>query len=537
MTIENYYNLIFPELKREYRKNIASFETNRFSSVYLSNIGLIVTLFKQNFSDVEFLTNNNYLDLRETFGKHRLNLLHIASITNCSFLTKYILTHNKELNQPDNKNWLPIHHAALLENMDIIALISSIFSNSLKNDLNLTFENILEMIQKIPDDNDEIIPLNFQDSVGKITKLTRKEFFRLTGSHFSEKIMTTKTFLFNEWENEEHNIPDNLIALNDKAQGHKDLPDLKSLYIKKISRELGVGLYTDTAINKGDYIGKYTGVLYRGFPKNNYQLENVDAYEIKNGLALVNDGFPSIVDCPLLIGNLSSCIFLAGENIKAHTQLLWNYGLHNAKLGPYKEFAKEETRLFFKNNSIKDLYFFYHNYRQLPIEEQIYNIDSELIIRRFFYLLDTPPVLFNLVYEGIINEKDAGGCQILLKGGNKYKEYNLSSLSEVPIIALECRKVQGILSNHSQLLAKKYNDFFLTSNENYGIHITLKKAKMANHLIERWIKNSSTFSEEEMKEKLNKIFKSSSNELFWHKFLQNYFNTFSECEDTSHEIT
>ena len=112
--------------------------------------------------------------------------------------------------------------------------------------------------------------------------------------------------------------------------------------IKWIDERRGYGLYTDRAINKGEFVGEYIGLLLlrrifsqiegdycMRYPKLSHTLSyyTIDAEKMGNEIRFINhDYVPNLQACTALENGIGHCVFTALRDIDAGEQLTYDYG-------------------------------------------------------------------------------------------------------------------------------------------------------------------------------------------------------------------
>lgn len=120
------------------------------------------------------------------------------------------------------------------------------------------------------------------------------------------------------------------------------------LYVKKTDNNIGYGLFADKSLIKGDLVGQYTGIVQEASSYDNSdedisagtefaldypdEIPGLPLLEINAGTAgsilrFINHSFqPNLRVEHAVIGNEWVIFFVADMNIKAYTQLFFDYG-------------------------------------------------------------------------------------------------------------------------------------------------------------------------------------------------------------------
>jgi Ankyrin repeats (3 copies)/SET domain len=343
----------------------------------------------------------------EKFTPYHLTLLHISVIMGMYDATKGLLKSGADPNQPDKKNWTPLHHAALWHHKRLIALLLKHGSDEhRKNNCQATYYDILSFTQAPPYHPEETIPLLIEKK-GGLKLATQREFKEKTGAQYIGETFYEQKKYLDGWINEcfqYKSFPFQEDFIHAYESFKKPAFSIKAVTSDdKHSLSPGFGLFAEEDIAQGTILGEYHGkVLVKVKRGSVYALgDNKDGAKYRNEMAMINDGFPNCVLLPLTCvkGQPNRELFIASEAIKKGEQILWNYGEHYVKIIPRMECRYKDICTFvdsFDSCHLKKLLFRLRSNLKVTLDEFY-------LIEKYRYIVSTPSILYQLIVSGRIS--------------------------------------------------------------------------------------------------------------------------------------
>lgn len=433
--------------------------------------------------------------LNQSVTKRKLTPLHVAAIADFFEAAEKLLEAGASPNVPDIQGWTPLHHAALLGHKQMVELlIAKGAHRNAKNLMGGTYQDILNLTQSTAQIPNDPIPLIW-DAEQRL--LTQSEFQRKTGAVFIEENRLPANQIWDVWNAPFKALKDDFPFTAGIAQQfekfagniHVLKPVAQDADGKKLTKSPGLGLFAKREFAGEEIIGEYQG-LFR--PENDlfnpYMLDRmeggkVDSEKFRNEIPHINDGFINVIMVPIYRarGLPSRYLFVAAEPIAAGSQFCWNYGFQRFKVvTPYLELRPCEVRKFIKSHSIRDL----GRLLDLSLSTGQMNFAEYVIAEKFRYILDTPSVLFSIIFDGILNEVDARMVQRM--AWNRITELNPGapgSLQNIADTALECRKTGQRLKGKFPNTASAYIEYFASLNERVKISLGILLAAKINEAV------------------------------------------------------
>jgi hypothetical protein len=360
----------------------------------------------------------NIKDCLLTFQQHRypfartslhgLSPLHVAVIVNRAEVCKELLELGADVNAPDKRNWTPLHHAAVGNHKEVISVLKTYGADlDLKNDTGGTYLNILTLIDSPIEEKETLIPLFYREDNAKERQLTAGEYKQITHSSYIFENIVDPSYLILNWLKEKPPLsnPDLLPLFDEswkKFLHHHPIHRLSPMthHGHPLPHQLSLGLFARQWMSPMELIGEYLGEFQvkRPIPSLYSILNGPDAVRFSNDISRINDGFPNLgmLFFPDRGGMSRRFVLTALEEIAPGEEFCWNYASHDIKLGPYIEIRQQPLRAFLKG----------------PFRKRIFEIveartkggfQNYADFERLLYILQTPPVIFSLFLEGIID--------------------------------------------------------------------------------------------------------------------------------------
>lgn len=322
-------------------------------------------------------------------------------------------------------------------------------------------------------------------------QITQEEFQSLTQATFIDENIVSQEDLFKDWHTPIDTIdelPFTHIIAEKLKQFSPPLHILQRVTHDSNGTTLphspGFGLFAHSPIEQGAIIGEYQGVIEQDTQSNEYLMYNVNSLTYRNEIPHINDGFINVVR--ILVHNSKGLpdrrLFVAAEKIAPGEQFCWNYGLHKVKLGPYTELRPKETREFLKKENIDDLL---QHLERFAIAGDCSNFDFETFVpvEKIRYILETPAVLFTLLYDGTLHESNSKKVLINNYMLNADLKENLPKLKILHAIALESKKIKERF-NLLPKMAATYDLYLLTLLAKEGVFIILNLVPIINKFLD-----------------------------------------------------
>ena len=366
----------------------------------------------------ELYQPKNPLVLEEKTRDRQLSPLHIAVISGNQKAVELLIDSGVSVNAIDRFEWTPIHHAALLgHNAMLSYLLEHGADGSIKTNRKATYHTIQSLVYPSAYKLDKLTHLFWRDSQGHCSKLTNGEYQQKSSAQFLEECRVTQSQVFKTWSDLETEMEMFSFKKELKLSYENHLQNPLSHILTNVTQNSsgkvlqhspGLGVYAKDSILAGQVLGEYLGKLTDdedSIVDQEYLLNEVDGKEYRNEIAQINDGFCNTTIVPMYNeGGLSiRYILIAVDAIRAGEQFCWDYGLgHSIKKGPYIELRGRELRDFVKKNPVDELIKCYNKTigGNCSLEELSKG-------EKFFYLMNTPSVLFSLTLEGVLSFKDS----------------------------------------------------------------------------------------------------------------------------------
>lgn len=453
-------------------------------------------------------------ELNKAVTKTKLSTLHIAVLSENLKAVKKILEENIDINTIDRRKWTPLHHAALMGQDKIIELFLNHkgINTEAKTDTGLTYIDIIRLTKpRVQKNLDLYIPIFIKQKNGELKALTYQEFRLLTNANYIEEYIISQERFISDWKNPEDGRDYYFPYFSDKLK-KKFIDFLKypspSFILEKVKNDSmgkqlpfspGLGLAAINNYNAGEPIGEYIGEMTLELRLNAYSLggTNTCSRDKRNGLPCINDAFPDVALLPQLnIGLPRRNVFFSTESIKKEQGFYWNYGSQNpVKFGPYLELRPKETREFVQKANLQQL----KSLLILSGTTHELTFDEFCQAEKFRYILSTFPVLFALILDGTLDEKES----------QKWLDtaYELTVVPHLPILKNLCKIATESITTKLELAlfspkaSKAYFEYIQSLNARIGICSVLKIISQTNaYLHKRKLELQEQLKEDEWKD-------------------------------------
>lgn len=413
---------------------------------------------------------------------NNITLLHVAAITSDVIAAEKLIAAGADVDARDCRGWTPLHHAAFA---NYGAMMSCLLQNgadgTLLNDRGATYKDILDLIYPQPVDTQEVIPLLWRGEKGEISPLTQEKFSALTSAEFIAENRITPQQIRKDWFDPE-DVKNELSFTEEIKNLYLAFSESPSkLILSHVTHDAssgelpfcpGLGLFAFKALAPKEVIGEYKGKICEEEPAyNSYVLRKIDAEKMRNAIAIANDGFPNAVMVPIhnVEGLPFRAVLIAAEPIKQGEQLCWHYGFHRVKLARYVELRPKEVRDFIQSENIQELIHY------MLVSSMSGQLSFENFVRteKFRYILQTPPVLFALIFEGVVDDAKALFLEEFVTKVVYPSHAALEYLYSLGKIAREGASLIKELELFAPCFARVYREYFKALLARFGIRVTL----------------------------------------------------------------
>lgn len=414
----------------------------------------------------------------------KLSLLHVAVIANNKTAVKELIDAKVDVNAKDAKGWTPLHHAALWDNPNILALlILSSTDLDAKNSAGGTFRDILNLTRKIKHLTDTINV--FHDG----QRMTEDEFSQLTGATYRTELLYSRIRMLQDWKSRDSITMGVYPFTEEMRKQYRQNPPLPHCLKatthdaegKMLGFSPGLGVFANRDIPKRTYAGEYLGHVKKiGSPASRYQVgdEGTDGSVIGNEISRINRSFPNVAMIQILNerGAPLRRIIITIEPVAKDKELFWNYGFNETALGPYVEMRPQAMREFLKKNDLKRLQTLLLN----DLMDATKSFEDFVLVEQFRYILQTPSNIFTLILDGTLDSKVA----------NRHLEFALqtrlipnegpSIIRETATIAEKTLEIARLMNKYHPETSKCYLEYCRQLTEKIGIANVLDLVKQAN---------------------------------------------------------
>jgi hypothetical protein len=349
------------------------------------------------------------------------------------------------------------------------------------------------------------------------TRLTHGEFKRMTGAVFVNETQLIPMMMLSEWENSkapEYELP----CEKEYASRYRDFcmkPPVHCLKLvthdsqgRKLTSSPGLGVCASCDHQQGAMMGEYRGFLRINLKLNSYTLGDsggtgIDAQDCRNEVPCINDGFPNLILVPVrgVAGLSTRDLFAAASDIKAGEELCWNYGFNPPfKLSsPYAELRPKEVRDFIKKHPIEKLYLCIEK-----VSNRTCSFDELCIGEQFRYVLETPSVIFLMIFDGTISVEVGG--RFLKTSAEAALAMDASSgqhmlqMRMIPKIVQDSLNMKQLLTKEFPCLAEKFDQWIKSLPARAGMISALGLSSFSNvflfKLVQKFCKDTVKISEE-----------------------------------------
>lgn len=373
-----------------------------------------------------YLEKNNSL---ESLSKQmQLSPLHKAVIERSLTGVRACLEMGADVNARDVRQWTPLHHASVLGYKKISRFLKAHGADPMAlTDTQATATELRRFVVVEREKKSRIPLLTTALREASTSSLTHRQYRILTGTFYLLEPLIPMHFLIKEW----HQGPsknESLPFINHIQRKYEEfLLQLRIPHIlqkahandegQQLLSSPGLGLFASQDYSPGVIIGEYLGRVSDDNPRSRYNLAAyVDGSQYSNEMTRINDGFPNVVLVPLanIHGLSTRYIFITSSPIKKGEQFCWNYGDHSVKLGPYSEMRPAAIRNYIKEIKESGSTSFGSKFEVLITKlviglglTQKITLEEFMEVEKLRYLLETPAIIFNLVFEGVLDDSTA----------------------------------------------------------------------------------------------------------------------------------
>jgi hypothetical protein len=233
--------------------------------------------------------------------------------------------------------------------------------------------------------------INFWDEkTESVIQISSQEFEQIMGARFVESTKMSPLTLANQWLKS--------FTRHSFTVTPRKIPKLQDgVYIKKMSGDIGYGIFALKSFEPGEVIGEYQGEWTGSLNRDDaeYSTQNINGAHLRGYVPFSAHGFPNAQLEPSRpqSGLSADELLVATTSIKPHQPVMWNYGTHEVVWGLYREQLTEALDDYVRRNGL--------NLR--PLNPEAASGHHQNILT---YILTTPTVLMRLVFERKIRNQD-----------------------------------------------------------------------------------------------------------------------------------
>jgi hypothetical protein len=417
--------------------------------------------------------------------------VHIAVIAGNDEALKELIAAGATLDVFDKSRWTPLHHATLLGREKQVEMLMRAGANVTCESLTGgTIRDILSCLK--PFDREESAPIPLLGERGE-KRLTQGEFKQLTGATFVLETHLTPEMMFGEWKDAvpyKSELPFEEKYTKQYGSFCQNPPVHR---LKKVTHDSrgaallsspGLGLFASRNFKCGELIGEYKGFFTTERTVNLFALaykngKGIDALAHRNDIPHINDGFINVVLIPgrCIAGLSVRDLFVTADKINADDQFCWNYGhIPHLKVGfPYAELRPKEARAFMKQHKLIDL-----EECLDKVAEKTCSFEEYVKAEKFRYILQTPSVIFLMVFDGTIGLDICIELLATSVSMNYITREEIEPLVSLPEVVNECIKMRQLLQKAMPCLTKKYDPWITSLPARAGLAFALDMARHAN---------------------------------------------------------
>ncbi len=248
----------------------------------------------------------------------------------------------------DHKEWTPFHHAAVIEDKDMLKLLKEKVEDHAAKRL-LThhqgtyedFQNLFSRRLPLPKE----IVCDYRED-GVVKPCTAKEFRERTGAIFCNHPFITPQEFIKLWMNREDSEeidPRSTLLQTDEYERYLSHPPRLSFGKESPSSPQGYDVYVEQPVKAFEVVTTYEGALESEPSQIEYFMEGINGKKIRNLGPMVNDGFPNCFCRKVVYKGILHLMLVAMKDLKSGEKLCWNYGInHGVKLDiPHIELNSE----------------------------------------------------------------------------------------------------------------------------------------------------------------------------------------------------
>lgn len=514
--LENNYDLL-REIRRNWKKNPNPIlqETDR---VFVTSQALQYAIICRMDAVIDLamsLSKGHISELNQTLKPRNFTALHIAVISDNFSALEKLVNAGVVPHPRDVRGWTPLHHAALLSHLSMMEyLISHGANRNLTTSRGATADDIWTLSHLPTVTGTDDIWLMWQEN-DKREMLTQAKLQKLTHSTFIKENLAAPQFLWEDWHtpkrmDEAFSFAKEFIPQYQEFRKNPPLHNLKRVTTDSQGRLLPyfseIGLFASKNLSRCQVIGEYRGE-YSENPKDNvFVLGSIDATLYRNDMPFMNDGFGNVVGIIIndVHGLPKRSIFITTEMIKEGDQLVWNYGGAKFKRETYCEIRAKEIRTFITATNITEAV---NELRSTHPDS--YTFETVILHDRFRYILDTPSVLFSLIYENLLKQTDIEKIMEL----DHCNHEDIENHSLIIKQALASKKIKEQLTVMFPKIAKIYDSYLKDQLEKEGVNVFINITNSLNISFSIWIKQYKNLDAKALKEHETQLISCWNNDL------------------------
>lgn len=346
-----------------------------------------------------------------------------------------------------------------------------------KNDLGGTCKDIFALTAAIEKTSNELLPFFYKKEHGDV-QITKSEFTHLVGAQYVDENRISREKMIHLWRQGRTFVSSSVDPAFQKLYD-KFLAEAKTAFTiaPALSDRIlaGKGLFSRNNYEPFEIVGEYIGEIGNTMGSYAVQIEkdiskefaSINASHYSNGMSLVNDGFPNLfLRIMTKMGGLPFRAFLVSlEKIKTGDQFCFSYGPHAVKDGPYVELRPEPLRKFIKKHTIEE----WHSCMEKLSRFEAFTPNEITFVGQFRYILQTPFVLFTLIFDGSLKRKKAEAIFAIATNGQHIPVENCHAYQNLVPVAFLCVEAIAKMKKTNLKKAEMYRKEVIDLVEKRGI--------------------------------------------------------------------
>ena len=346
--------------------------------------------------------------------------LHVAVLKKDTASAKLLVEKGASLTTQDACGNTPAHLAAMAGYDDLLVELRSLASRTNQQfdkirNRNLATVATLENISKYPKANPNVKVAFLANSRGEVAPLTTADYQKLTGTVYTDRVVTSPELLANYWLKSGNSLPrDEFVEkIWDQYLQRRPKVYLEQQIAPESQIPLGLGVRTGEDLAAFTFLFPWDGELQSANiqeQSSDYKMDNIECARYGNEACRMNDGFPTgvltkfnVEGCPDGIGVFTSEALAKDQMITIH------YGVHPCKFGRYELLYREKLEQFCNRNRFEEIQ---RQAQPLLQKQPVKDYDSETglkiatLLNPCLYILETPKALVHLITRNFLNHAD-----------------------------------------------------------------------------------------------------------------------------------